>query len=178
ISHIHRDHLDVRSLRQLPPTTPVIVPRGARRWAERGGADEIREVDVGETFSFRSVEVTAVKAAHNGYRDRSWGDSIQPRGYLIEAGGRTTYFAGVTDLFTEMSELPALDLALVPVWGWGTSVGEGHLDPERAARAVELLRPRLAVPIHWGTFYLLGMRLLRPEYLEQPPREFARMVRP
>src|SRR5262249_19136997 len=155
ISHIHRDHLDVRSLRRLPPTTPLIVPRGARRWAERGGAEEIREVDVGETLSFGSVEVTAVKAVHNGYRDRSWGDAIQPLGYLIEAGGRTTYFAGDTDLFAEMSELPPLDLALVPVWGWGTSVGEGHLDPERAARAVQLLRPRLAVPLHSPTFHPL-----------------------
>src|SRR5262249_49510283 len=103
ISHIHPAHLDGRSLRRLPPTTPLVVPRGARRWAERGGAEEIREVDVGETLSFGTVEVTAVKALHNGYRDRTWGDAIQPLGYLIEAGGRTTYFAGDTDLFAEMS---------------------------------------------------------------------------
>src|SRR5262245_17871792 len=176
ISHLHRDHLDVRSLRRLPPTTPLIVPRGARRWAQRGGAEDVREVNVGETLSFGSVGVTAVKALHNGYRDRTWGDAIQPLGYLIDAGGVTSYFAGDTDLFAEMSELPPLDLALMPVWGWGTSVGEGHLDPVRAARAVEMLRPRLAVPIHWGTFYPLGMRLLRPEHLEEPPREFARLV--
>ena len=46
---------------------------------------------------------------------------------------------------------PGLDLALVPIWGWGPTIGPGHLDPARAARALALLRPRLAVPIHWGT---------------------------
>jgi L-ascorbate metabolism protein UlaG (beta-lactamase superfamily) len=176
ISHIHRDHLDVRSLRRVPQTTPLVVPRGARKWAERGGGEDIREVDVGETISLGSVDVTAVKAVHNGYRDREWGDPIQPLGYLIKAGDITVYFAGDTDLFAEMSELAPLDLALLPVWGWGTSVGEGHLDPPRAAKALEMIRPRLAIPIHWGTFYLLGMRLRHPEHLVDPPLEFARLA--
>ncbi len=45
-----------------------------------------------------------------------------------------------------------LDLALLPVAGWGKKLGPGHLDAARAATAASLLRPRLAVPIHWGTF--------------------------
>ena len=44
-----------------------------------------------------------------------------------------------------------LDVALVPVWGWGPAIGTGHLDPERAARAMQMLQPRIAIPIHWGT---------------------------
>jgi L-ascorbate metabolism protein UlaG (beta-lactamase superfamily) len=75
-----------------------------------------------------------------------------------------------------MSGLGSLDLALLPVWGWGPSVGDGHLNPERAAMALEMLRPRLAVPIHWGTFYPLGLRRLRPRPLTQPPLEFARLA--
>ena len=46
----------------------------------------------------------------------------------------------------------AMDLALLPVWGWGPTLGPGHLDPEGAAEALTLLRPRIAVPIHWGTY--------------------------
>jgi L-ascorbate metabolism protein UlaG (beta-lactamase superfamily) len=176
ISHVHRDHLDVRSLRRLPPSTPLIVPRGASRWALRGGAEDVREIGIGETISVGAVEVTAVRAVHNAHRDRTWGEPIQPLGYLLKTRDRTVYFAGDTDLFPEMSEFGPVDLALLPVWGWGWSVGEGHLDPERATRALEMLRPRVAVPIHWGTFYPIGMRRLRPEPLTEPPHEFARLA--
>src|SRR5262249_26534095 len=72
-------------------------------------------------------------------------------GYLI-AGSRHVYFAGDTDLFGGMAELAPVDVALLPVWGWGPRLPAGHLDPCRAAEALTLLRPRAAVPIHWGTF--------------------------
>ncbi|HSD23311.1 MAG TPA: MBL fold metallo-hydrolase [Solirubrobacterales bacterium] len=176
ISHLHRDHLDVRSLRRIPPTTPVVAPRGASRWVSKGGAEKILELGVGETVVVEGLELTAIRAVHDGYRDRERGTPIEPLGYLIRRAGRTVYFAGDTGLFPEMSELGMVDLALLPVWGWGPSVGEGHLDPEEAARAVELIRPRLVVPIHWGTFYPAGLRLLRPGPLREPPRDFARLA--
>jgi L-ascorbate metabolism protein UlaG (beta-lactamase superfamily) len=176
ISHLHRDHLDLRSLRRLPRSTPLVVPRGAARWARRSGSDGIREVGRGETISIGAVEVTAVPAVHDGRRGR-WGEEVEPLGYLITGSGRTVYFAGDTDLFPEMSDLGTLDLALLPVWGWGASMGPGHLDPDGAARALRLLRPRLAVPIHWGTFYPIGLRRLRPKPLTEPPLEFARLAR-
>ncbi len=176
ISHLHRDHLDIRSLRRLPSTTPLVIPRGARKWAQRGGAEQIRELEVGDTHSVGGVEVTAVKAAHNGHRDRTWGDPIQPLGYVIETGDRRIYFAGDTDLFPEMADLGPIDVALLPVWGWGASVGTGHLDPPRAAQALEIIRPRLAIPIHWGTFYPAGLRWRRPEPLVEPPHQFARQA--
>src|SRR5262245_28499083 len=176
ISHIHRDHLDVRSLRRIPSTTPVVAPRGASRWVSRGGARQITELGRGDTISVGGVELTAVRARHDGYRDGHRGRSIEPLGYLIRAGGRTVYFAGDTDLFPEMSELGHVDVALLPVWGWGLSVGSGHLDPERATRALEMIRPRLAVPIHWGTFYPAGLRWLRPDRLREPPREFEQLA--
>jgi len=61
------------------------------------------------------------------------------------------------------------------VWGWGPNLGPGHLDPERAAQAVALLRPRYAVPIHWGTLFPLGLRRARrfSAVLDEPPRAFA-----
>jgi len=174
ISHLHRDHLDLPSLRRLPASTPLVVPRGAARWAAKGGAEEIHEIQLGESIAFGDTEVSAVPALHNGYRDRHRGPELVPLGYVIRRSSRTVYFAGDTDLFPAMSKLGPLDLALLPVWGWGPSVGGGHLNPERAAIALEMLRPRLAVPIHWGTFYPLGLRRLRPEPLTQPPLEFAR----
>jgi L-ascorbate metabolism protein UlaG (beta-lactamase superfamily) len=176
ISHLHRDHLDLPSLRRIPTGTPVVAPQGAGRWIAKAGAESVAEMGVGESMTLDGLEITAVRAKHNGYRDGRRGEPIEPLGYLIRHGGPTVYFAGDTDLFGEMERLVAVDVALLPVWGWGPSVGEGHLDPERAARAVELIRPGLAVPIHWGTFYPAGLRWLRPEPLHEPPREFARLV--
>jgi L-ascorbate metabolism protein UlaG (beta-lactamase superfamily) len=176
ISHLHRDHLDLPSLRRLPTSVPLVVPHGATRWVEKTGAEEIREIRLGETIAVDDAEVTAVPAIHDGYRGLHRGKEIVPLGYLIRAGSRTAYFAGDTDLFPAMSKLGPLELALLPVWGWGPSIGDGHLNPERAARALEMLRPRLAVPIHWGTFYPAGLRRLRPRPLTQPPLEFARLA--
>jgi L-ascorbate metabolism protein UlaG (beta-lactamase superfamily) len=176
VSHLHRDHLDLRSLRRLRAGTPVVVPRGAGRWASKAAADPVHEIRRGETISVGGVEVTAVPAVHGGHRHRR-GEPVEALGYVLAAEGRRIYFAGDTDLFAEMSNLGAVDVALLPVWGWGPSVGPGHLDPGAAAEAVEMIRPRLAIPIHWGTFYPVGLRRLRPGPLTQPPREFARLAR-
>jgi L-ascorbate metabolism protein UlaG (beta-lactamase superfamily) len=176
ISHLHRDHLDLNSLRRVPANTPVVVPRGGARWAAKAGSNDLREIGRGETISVGGIDVTAVPAVHGGHRDR-WGPEVEPIGYLVAGGGLTVYFAGDTDLFEEMSGLGPVDLALLPVWGWGLSVGDGHLDPKKAATALEMIRPRLAVPIHWGTFYPAGLRWLRPKPLEDPPHEFARLAR-
>ena len=176
ISHLHRDHLDLQSLKQVPADTPVVVPRGAAGLASKGGAQDVRELGVGEAISVGEVELTGVRAVHGGHRDGHRGSEIVPLGFLLRRAGRTIYFAGDTDLFPEMAELGSVDLALLPIWGWGPTVGEGHLDPQRAARAIELIRPHVAVPIHWGTFYPAGLRWLRPAPLTAPPREFARLV--
>jgi L-ascorbate metabolism protein UlaG (beta-lactamase superfamily) len=91
-------------------------------------------------------------------------------------GSARAYFAGDTDLFDELDGLvPDLDVALVPVAGWGPRLPAGHLDPRGAAEAVRRLRPRIAVPIHWGTYRRIG--LARGEaLLRAPAEEFARHV--
>jgi L-ascorbate metabolism protein UlaG (beta-lactamase superfamily) len=104
-------------------------------------------------------------------------------GHLVEGGGRRLYLAGDTDLFPEMAELTDIDVAFLPVWGWGPTLGPGHLNPQRAATAVDLIRPKVAVPVHWGTLALTGLpqapgrwgRLMR-RLLHDPPHEFASAV--
>ena len=83
------------------------------------------------------------------------------------------YFAGDTDVFKEMAQLTGIDLALLPVWGWGPRLGPGHMDPRRAAEALSVLRPRAAVPIHWGTLWPMGLGRVLPNRLQQPPIDFA-----
>ena len=81
---------------------------------------------------------------------------------------------------TRWRDLPGdapLDVALLPVWGWGPSLGAGHMDPARAAaEAAALLRPRLAIPIHWGTLYPVALHRVRPIPLTDPPHLFARFA--
>ncbi len=175
VSHLHRDHLDLPSLRELPAESPMIVPRGAGSLASRAGARDIREMSVGDELPIGGVVVRAVPAVHDSRRG-PWGPRAQALGFLIDSGRRRVYFAGDTDLFPEMWEFEDLDLALLPVWGWGPTVGSGHLNPWRAALALRRLAPRVAVPIHWGTFYPLGLSRLRPRALSDPPIQFARFA--
>jgi L-ascorbate metabolism protein UlaG (beta-lactamase superfamily) len=147
ISHVHFDHLDRPSLRMLGTNVKVVTPVGARRLLR--AFSEVIEVDVGDEVQIGEVTVRATRAEHLA---RFLLRSAPSLGFVV-SGSRRIYFAGDTDLFEEMSELAgSLDIALLPVAGWGSKVGAGHLDPLRAAKALQLLRPRVAVPIHWGTF--------------------------
>ena len=84
--------------------------------------------------------------------------SAPPVGYVVRVAGRAVYFAGDTDLFDGMRELGPLDVALLPIWGWGQTLGERHLNPESAAIATKWLDPTTVVPIHWGTYSPLASR--------------------
>lgn len=175
ISHLHRDHVDLRSLRRIAAGTPLIVPGGTRAFFARRGFDRVVELTPGESHRIGPLLVTATPAEHRIGRR---GITATPVGFLVE-GSRRLYFAGDTDLFHGMAALGdrGLDLALLPVWGWGPTLGPGHMDPERAARAAALLAPRLAVPIHWGSLYPAGLARLRPRPLTEPPREFVARAR-
>lgn len=178
ISHAHFDHLDVPSLERLGRTTPVVLPRGCGALLRRRRFAHVVEVDVGETVTVGAVSVRATEAEHDGGRG-PFGVSGPALGYVVE-GTRALYFAGDTDLFPGMADVGrgSLDVALVPIWGWGPSLGRGgHMDPERAAEAVALLRPRVVVPIHWGTYHPLHLGLRDvPAYLRDPPEQFVRAV--
>lgn len=176
ISHQHHDHFDAPSLRGLHPRPAAVVPRGAGAGLRRLGFPEVHEVVVGESVATGPLTVRAVPAVHDGRRYPRFGATADAVGYVIEAGESRVYFAGDTDLFDGMSTLGPLDLALVPVWGWGPTAGTGHLDPERAAEAVARLRPRVAVPIHWGTLYPAGRLRAMGRLMTDPPRRFAATV--
>jgi L-ascorbate metabolism protein UlaG (beta-lactamase superfamily) len=176
ISHLHRDHADLGSLRRLDRDLRLLVPPGSRRFFERRGFGAVTELAPGESAAIGALTVTAVDAHHDGGR-RRFAPDVQAIGFLVD-GRRKVYFAGDTDWFPEMEELaPDLDLALLPIWGWGPNIGEGHLDPVGAARAAAALSPRIAVPIHWGTLYPFGLRRLREGPLRRPPEKFAAAVR-
>lgn len=173
VSHLHLDHFDVSSLRLLGPDVRMIVPIGAGPLMGRLGFEHVDELAPGAGLHAGPVSITATSAAHDGFRP-PFGPRAAAVGYLVEAGAARIYFAGDTDVFPGMADLAeGLDVALLPVWGWGPNLGRGHLDPARAAEALRLLSPRYAVPIHWGTLWPFGFGRVRPGRLTDPPLEFA-----
>jgi L-ascorbate metabolism protein UlaG (beta-lactamase superfamily) len=174
VSHAHRDHLDLPSLKDVGRTTKIVVPRGIGALLRRRGFQSVVEVEEGDELSFGAVIVRATYAEHEGRRrpGKVEGPAL---GYAV-LGTHRVYFAGDTGLFPKMEGLvPELDVALLPIWGWGATLGRGiHLDPATAAEALALLRPRIAVPIHWGTYHPWhhGLRH-KPTFLRDPADAFA-----
>lgn len=172
ISHLHHDHADLGSLRRLDREVPLLVPPGSQEFFGRRGFRFVTELAPGESSRVGELTVTAVEARHDAGR-RRFAREAQAIGFLVR-GRRRVYFAGDTDFFDGMRKLgPELDLALLPVWGWGPNLGAGHLDPAAAARAAAAISPRLAVPIHWGTLYPFGLDRFKGDPLRRPGHEFA-----
>jgi L-ascorbate metabolism protein UlaG (beta-lactamase superfamily) len=174
VSHLHLDHADLASLRSIPSDVPLIAPQGTGPYLRTLLPHPIHTIQIGESYQVGSVEVIAVPAAHSGP-----GPSISSlsacAGFIIR-GSTTIYFAGDTALFAEMAELGqafAIDVALLPVWGYGPNLRGDHMNPREAAHALTMLRPRVAVPIHWGTFRPLGKLWSRLSYFNDPPYTFA-----
>jgi L-ascorbate metabolism protein UlaG (beta-lactamase superfamily) len=180
VSHLHSDHLHLPSLARLAPGTRLIVPTGAQRAVPRlrrlvEGLDlDITEVGAGDEVRIRDLVVRAVPAAHDGRR-LPYGPQLAPAlGYVVSGAART-YFAGDTGLFDDMAEtVGPVDVALLPVGGWGPYLGHGHLDAGRAAQALARLQPRSAVPVHYGTYWPIGMDAIRPHEFHSPGVEFVR----
>ena len=151
ISHAHYDHLDVPSLRKIGRAARMILPRGGRGFLRRRAFGDAVQLSEDEETTIGEVRVRAVFADHPNMRASPI--ALSPAlGYVV-SGSHSVYFAGDTDLFPEMGRLaPDLDVALLPVAGWGDSLGAGHLGPFEAAQAAAILRPRVAIPIHWGTY--------------------------
>ncbi len=172
ISHMHWDHFHLPSLKLLDRSTPLIVPHGLASILQLQGFERVQEIAIGETASLGPVSIEATYALHDGARF-GVDSEIDCLGFVIK-GRYNIYFPGDTDLFPEMAHLAGnLDVALIPVWGWGPTLGTGHMNPFRAAEALQLLRPRLAIPIHWGTFFPFGLGWLMPRLLIDPPQAFA-----
>jgi L-ascorbate metabolism protein UlaG (beta-lactamase superfamily) len=150
LSHVHFDHFDLPSLARLGPPAVLVVPRGAAKLVRKLRPARVHEVVPGDELQLGNVRVEVTYAEHDAARTPFTG-RLPALGFVLR-GSSSVYFAGDTDVFAGMRALRPLDVALLPIAGWGPRVPAGHLDPERAAVALELLRPKVAVPIHWGTF--------------------------
>jgi L-ascorbate metabolism protein UlaG (beta-lactamase superfamily) len=177
LSHLHADHFHLPSLRLVAGEPALIVPRGAASFVARGlgraAADRCVELAPGDETTVGAVRIRAVAAAHDGGRGPWSRQRAAAVGFVVEGAARTWY-AGDTGLFAEMADLAPLDLALIPVGGWGPTLGAGHLDPATAAEALARVKASWAVPVHYGTFWPVGMGRVRQHLFRDPGTDFAR----
>ena len=167
LSHLHIDHFDTWTLNRMPASTEVVFPPGADSYM---GA--IRQVTK-ETLPFwKSIErggvkITAVPVMHAGGRylvDALWNKSFA--GYLIEAGGRSVFFAGDTgydkSAFLEIRRrFPNIDLAMIPIApARGGNVN--HADPAEALDIFRDVGARYMMPIHFEAYASMAVPYEEP----------------
>ncbi|AFZ66640.1 metal-dependent hydrolase [Deinococcus peraridilitoris] len=162
VTHAHGDHwgntLDFARAGALVVGTAEIG-----NYAQKNGAERVAPANIGGTVRLPWGSVYLTPAWHSSsFPDGTYGG--MPTGLVIEAEGKRLYHAGDTCLFGDMRLIGerGLDLAMLPV---GDSYTMG---PEEAARCLDLLQPRHAVPMHYATFPpLFG----DPEVFAQGARE-------
>jgi L-ascorbate metabolism protein UlaG (beta-lactamase superfamily) len=176
ISHMHADHAHLPSLQLVPASAVLIAPAGSRRLlkplAARGV--KLREVEPGDVLKLGELHIRVLIADHDGRRLPGSPHRGPALGFLVE-GSRRCWYPGDTGPELALEEVSQVDIALVPVGGWGPSLGQGHLNPEQAAQVVSRIQPDHVVPVHWGTWWPIGLRQRR-DLIDMPAAAFANHV--
>jgi L-ascorbate metabolism protein UlaG (beta-lactamase superfamily) len=134
------------------------MPAGGERLLNR--RFDVRPVRPGDELEVAGARIAVLPADHDGRRlpgSRWHGPAL---GYRVECGDHSFWFPGDTGGRVDFPAVPPVDLAIVPIGGWGPTLGDKHLDPDAAAEAVIEVGARWAVPVHWGTFYPWGLEQL------------------
>ena len=142
ISHGHHDHLDLAVPAPDPGPAHGHRPAGVRRHrAAKAGLGPVEEVEPGDRLDHRPRPLRRrPRADHSGKREPFGPDG--PAIGCVVAGSRTVYFPGDTDLFPGMDDLAGASTSRCCPCGAGArTIGQGHMNPERAAQAVAMLRP-------------------------------------
>ena len=173
ISHLHGDHLHVRSLRQISHRVPIVMPRGA--------GQAIRALrflrHLGRDRDQRGGGAAGRTRAHQGSAGASRPPPSRPGPARLGARRSATSSRVPVEPTSPATRIctrrwrrtsGACDVALLPVGGWGPGLGPGHLNSSTAAEAVALLGVTDVVPIHFGTLWPIGMDRVRPEEFLQP----------
>lgn len=162
VSHLHGDHLHIPSLLRMPPEVPIVVPRGALHLLGRLGARTVIEAEPGDRLRLANLDIEVLPAHHPGKRHPLSRRAAPALGFRVDAGGESVWYPGDTGAHAAMDEVAAVDLAIVPIGGWGPTLGEDHLDPGAAAEAVARVGARWTVPVHYGTFWPIGLKRVHP----------------
>ncbi len=152
ITHGHQDHIHDAVPLGLKFKPEIAAIYETCLWLNSKGVENTRPMNKGGSQKLGDVTVTMVHAVHScGIQD---GDQIiyggEASGYVLRLpDGRALYFAGDTNVFTDMQVIQELyqpELVFLPIGDLFT------MGPREAAKAVQLLKPKKVVPMHFGTF--------------------------
>lgn len=149
-THAHSDHIcDALTLARLHRATLVAPYELAEHFAAQGVPTLDLMPGGGVDLPWGRIQMTpAIHSSALEFGDGKTQSMGVASGYLIKAAGRTLYHAGDTALFGDMSLIGrhGLDLALIPIGDFYT------MGPADALYSLDLLRPKLVVPMHYDTF--------------------------
>jgi len=153
LTHGHADHLGDGIQIAKRNNATIIAPFELATYCAGQGAD-VHPMHIGGAFDFPFGRVKLTIAVHGSGFPAENGILYlgNPCGFLVTADERTIYHAGDTGLFYDMKligEMNRIDAALLPIGGNFT------MGVEDAVKAAELLRPALAIPMHYNTFDLI-----------------------
>lgn len=183
VSHLHHDHLHLPSLARFGTDVPVVVPRGAPKAVKGLARHELVEVAPGDTVEVAGVHVDVLPATHDGSRDKlnRRHRDVPALGFRLTDGGTSVWYPGDTGVRADFASVDPVDLAVVPIGGWGPTLGDEHLDPEEAVAAVAAVGARWALAVHYGTYWPLALRRLKPanhhRLFVTPPQRFHQAAR-
>lgn len=158
VTHDHGDHVGdaAEILRRNPGCKLVAVYETADKIGREARSEQVIGANIGGAVKLGEVEVVLVPALHSS-------STGSPTGAVIIGREGAVYHAGDTGLTMEMKligELYSPRVALLPIGGHFT------MGPREAAKAVELIQPEVAIPMHYGTFPVLWGK----------PEEFKKLV--
>jgi len=145
LTHSHHDHCSIEDLRKICSVKTVILAPVDCQSSLQGKVDS-RDVVImppGKTVTMGNIHVEAIAAYNTNKKfhpkDNEW------VGYVVDLNSKRIYHAGDTDAIPEMTKLKNIDVALLPVSG--TFV----MTAEEAAKVAESFKPKLAIPMHYGS---------------------------
>lgn len=162
ISHNHRDHLDLASIRAIVDRNPLVqflVPLGTAAWFEQQGMFRVQELSWWESFRQHDITATFLPAYHWAgrslidYNRSLWGS------WLLRMGAHVIYFGGDTAYGNHFTNIAAhvgpIDVALLPIGPCEPAkhMHSSHISGSWALQAFLDLEAQMLVPMHWGTFF-------------------------
>ncbi len=139
VTHKHRDHFSSDCIKKIIKDDTVIYSPQSIFGFDN---NKITEVEPNKTYDFNGIKITTVPAysLDNTYHP------VHAKfvGYIVEIDNIRYYHAGDTDLIPEMSDLDEIDVAFLPIGGIYT------MDHNEALRAVDIIKPKVAIPVHFG----------------------------
>lgn len=144
ISHSHYDHCSIEDLKKIVKDgTIVVCPADcSSKLTKLDNKIQIKVLEPGQQIVVDNIRIKAVPAYNLGKefhpKDEGW------NGYVVEVDNVKIYHAGDTNLIPEMSKLGKIDLAFLPVGGLYT------MNAEEAAKAALIIKPEIAIPMHYG----------------------------